>query len=173
MYLFEENEYVIYKGDGTTLSESRRNPSLAIVNKIDEDKFPYVGLKLVPSGELIGAEARLVRNITTSEEALLKLGFQKTIVNRAEYYQFGDFIVVGIVLHPKPGHIYFAGFRHVPSIPLQFDATPLIKDGEVREDALEQLFPNMHNLNRLVKYLNENRLSNLSIQDAVNVYPFY
>lgn len=173
MYLFEENEYVIYKGDGTTLYEARRNPSLAVVEKIDEDKFPYVGLKLIPSGDQIGVEARLIRIIKTSEKALLKIGFQKTVINNRPHYNLGTLIIGEVVLFPAPGFVYFAGFRRLPSIPVQVDSSEVIKAGEVDEDALERFFPNMHKLNYLVKYLNDNGFSNMTILQIVDIEPFY
>ena len=173
MYLFEESEYVIYKGDGTTLNEPRRTASLAIVNKIDESKFPYVNLKLIPSNELIGVEARLIRTLETSEKWLLKIGFNKSVINKSERYELDDFIVGGVVLFPAPGFAYFGGFRQLPSIPFQVDPNQLMQNGEVKEDVLEQLFPSMHNLNHLVKHLNDTGLSDKTIPEIVEVKPFY
>lgn len=173
MALFEENEYVIYKGDGSTLYEPRRNPSLAIVDEIDDDKFPYVGLQLIPSGEKIGVEARLIRSIETTEKSLLKLGFQKHVNEKKEHYTLSNVIIGGVLLIPKLRSYYFAGFRLLPSIPVQINTDEVIKDGEVQQETLETLFPNMHNLNHLVKYLNDNGYSNMTIPQIVDIEPYY
>lgn len=69
--MFKENEYVLYKGDYTTMDETRRSASLAIVDKIDEDKIPYIGLKLIPSEKLLGVDSSLVKILETESDHLL------------------------------------------------------------------------------------------------------
>lgn len=172
MSLYEENEFVIYTGDSSMQIDERRNRSLAIIYKIDESKFPHVGLKLIPSGEKIGVEVRLLRKIQTNEDFLLKMGFQKSVVNNVAYYQLSTLIICAFALFPTRTYFYDAGFRQVQSIPAVIDSSKLMKDGEVLIDVLNTEFPDMQNLNDIVKFLENTGFSNLSIPEIVDIKPF-
>lgn len=172
MYLFEKGEFVIYKGDMSTMQEERRKPSLAIVDRIDEDKFPHVGLKLVPKESFIGVEARLIRNILTERTHLLKLGFQEFEENNVKYYALGSVIIAEMVIYPKPRSVYFAGFRILPYKPFQFTAKPFIENNEVDENKLQETYPNMNNLNELISHLKALNLTSMDIPDIVDVNHF-
>lgn len=174
MYIFNRNDYVIYRGDYSTVDETRRKPSLAIVDNIDENKFPYVGLKLLPNEELMGVHASLVININTSEKYLEKLGFTTVEEpNGARHYTLGHVIIGGIVLYPAQNHIYSAGYRLFPSKPYTIEVDKIMMNGWVNEEELENALPCMHNMNTLVTFLQQQGLTNKTIPEIFELDPYY
>lgn len=76
-------------------------------------------------------------------------------------------------IHFGNNELYLARFRQVSSIPMYFDASHFIEDGRISEVKLDQVFPNMNNLNRLVELLNEKGLLTKSISEIIDVRHIY
>ena len=70
MNIFELCDLVYYSGD---YSDSQRNRRyLAIIDKIDESKFPWIGVRMFPSNELISVKYNFIRSVETKPTHLLK-----------------------------------------------------------------------------------------------------
>ena len=173
MYLFEEKEFVIYPGDPSTVDESRKKPSLAIVDVIDPSKKPYVGLKLFPSNEKMGVHAGLIRSINTTEQYLKELGFEVVEKVKTRYFTLGHIVVAGVVLYPSRNYIYNLGFRLLPGMPYSINMDDLMTDGKVNESKLEEVLPIMHNLNTLLEFLRQHKLTDLSVTDIFKLDILY
>lgn len=170
MYIIKEGDIVRYEGDSSSMEERRRQPSFAIVNKIDTEKEPNIGIQLIPNNELLGVHYNLVRSIYVKKEHLLRLGFEEKLINNSNYYINKTLIVTKVVIYPKVNSTYFAGFRIIPKAPFKLKIEPyLTKEKEVDSDKLEVDFPQIATVNSLIKHCKSRGLfSQLSIDEIYN-----
>lgn len=174
MNIFELCDLVYYSGD---YSDSQRNRRyLAIIDKIDESKFPWIGVRMFPSNELISVKYNFIRSVETKPTHLLKMGFQKREHNGFEYFE-NKGILIGFFYFPiKSNHFYIAGYRILPSFPFVIDINKyLIKNSidEIDHNKFNIDFPEANNLNYLLKTLIEKGLKVPKIENFDDLMPEY
>lgn len=174
MYIFEINDLVYYIGD---LSDPLRNKrSLAIVEKIDESKFPWIGVRLFPSNELIGVRYELIRSIETKEAHLKKLGFTENTIQNRLYFERDGVCISDIYVVIKPNHLYIPKFRIIPNLSFEIDLTKYLKDGTqdaIDDNKFNEDYPDANNLNHLIRTLNGMGIKTPSIEELDELMPKY
>lgn len=174
MYIFELGDMVYYSGDYSDPKRNRR--SLAIIDKIDESKFPWVGVRMFPSNEFISVRYNYIRSIETKPAHLIKLGFQKKESPGKVYFEKDGIYISDIFVVISPNHFYIPKFRILPDHTFTIDLKKYLKEGkenEIDNDKFNQDFPDANNLNHLLRTFQSMGVATPPIEDFDELMPNY
>jgi hypothetical protein len=151
---YEVGDYVRYQGNMSTLTKILRDPDVGRIeefgNNVGRER---VYLYLIKAKKYIWCDFYDIRQIFTEPEHLKALNFNTVDVKGYKKYELDGVTVSGSVIYTKPT-TYLINYCIADfSQGVQNIEKYLLEDGSLNLEKFYTDFPNVNNLNDLLKYL--------------------